>query len=94
MATSAGSRALGFGTGTLATGSPADIVLVSSRAACNVPMHNPVSNIVYSCSGSAVETVICNGKVLMLERKVPYEREILAGALEAASGLVQRAAQS
>ncbi len=94
MATSAGSRALGFGTGTLATGSPADIVLVSSRTACNVPMHNPVSNIVYSCSGSAVETVICNGKVLMLEREVPYEREILAGAQEAASGLVQRAAQS
>jgi len=94
MATSAGSRALGFGTGTLATGSPADIVLVSSRTACNVPMHNPVSNIVYSCSGSAVETVICNGKVLMLEREVPYEREIRAGAQEAASGLVQRAAQS
>jgi len=94
MATSAGSRALGLGTGALVPGSLADIVLVSSGTACNVPLHNPVSNIVYSCSGPAVETVLCNGKVLMLEREVPFEQEILTRAQEAASALVQRAAQS
>ncbi len=94
MATSAGSRALGFGTGTLAAGEPADIILVSSTTTCNVPMHHPVSNMVYSCGGSAVETVICSGRVLMLEREVPHEQEILAGAREAASSLVHRATQS
>jgi 5-methylthioadenosine/S-adenosylhomocysteine deaminase len=94
MATAAGSRALGFGSGTLAAGAPADIILVSADSACNVPIHNPTSNIVYSCSGPSVKTVLCSGKVLMLERTVPHEKEILAGAQDAASRLVQRAAQS
>jgi 5-methylthioadenosine/S-adenosylhomocysteine deaminase len=94
MATAAGAKALGFGTGTLSAGAPADIVLVTARTACNVPLHNPTSNVVYSCSGAAVETVLCNGKVLMLEREVPDEQEILAGAQKAASDLVKRAALS
>ncbi|MCJ7794208.1 MAG: amidohydrolase family protein, partial [Methanoregulaceae archaeon] len=55
MATSAGARALGCGTGMLTAGAPADLILVTAGTACNTPMHNPVSNIVYSCSGSAVE---------------------------------------
>ncbi|MCX6687724.1 MAG: amidohydrolase, partial [Methanoregula sp.] len=72
----------------------ADLILVTANTACNTPMHNPVSNIVYSCSGSAVETVLCNGKVLMLERELPHEQEILLGSRDAAAGLVHRAAQS
>jgi len=94
MATSAGARALGFGNGTLLPGEPADIILVPTRAASNTPLHNPVSNTIYSCNGSSVETVICNGRVLMLERTVPGEQEILAGAAAAASDLVRRAGQS
>ncbi|MCX6686434.1 MAG: amidohydrolase family protein [Methanoregula sp.] len=94
MATAAGARALGCGNGTLAAGEPADLILVSSSTACNVPMHNATSNIVYSCNGSAVETTICNGRVLMLEREVPHEKEILAGAQKAATHLVKRAMQS
>ncbi len=91
MATTNGARALGFGTGTLSVGAPADIVLVTTRTACNTPLHNASSNIVYSCNGGSVETTICNGRVLMLEREVPGEEEILAGAQRAASGLVERA---
>ena len=94
MATSAGARALRCGTGMLTAGAPADLILVAAGTACNTPMHNPVSNIVYSCNGSAVETVLCNGKVLMLEHEVPHEQEILLGSREAASGLVHRVAQS
>jgi 5-methylthioadenosine/S-adenosylhomocysteine deaminase len=48
---------------------------------------------VYSCSGSAVTTTICNGRILMLEGEIPQEQEILAGAANAAAGLVKRAAQ-
>jgi 5-methylthioadenosine/S-adenosylhomocysteine deaminase len=90
MATTNGAKALGFGTGTLAVGSPADIVLVSARTACNTPLHNPVSNLVYSCSGAAVETTICDGRVLMLNREIPDEEMILAGAAKAAHELVSR----
>ena len=91
MATTAGARALGFGTGNVAVGAPADLILVATRTACNTPLHNATSNLVYSCSGAAVETTICNGKVLMLNREIPGEAEILSGAATAADALVRRA---
>jgi 5-methylthioadenosine/S-adenosylhomocysteine deaminase len=91
IATVHGSQALGLGTGRLVAGTPADIVLVSLDIACNTPLHNAASNLVYACSGSAVETTICNGRVLMLDRKVPGEEQVLAGAAGAAHELVKRA---
>ena len=90
MATENGSKALGFGSGRLAIGEPADIVLVSTHAACNTPLHHPISNLVYSCNGGAVVTTICDGKVLMLEREVPGEAEIRKSAARAAHELVCR----
>jgi 5-methylthioadenosine/S-adenosylhomocysteine deaminase len=94
MATVNGAKALGFGTGRLMTGAPADIVLVTTRSACNTPLHHASSNLVYSCNGGAVETTICDGKVLMLEREIPGEAEIREGAVRAALDLVRRAQSS
>ena len=91
MATTAGAHALGTGTGTLAVGAPADIVLVATRTACNTPLHNATSNLVYACNGAAVETTICNGKVLMLNHEIPGEEKILLRAAQAADELVKRA---
>ncbi|HSQ93184.1 MAG TPA: amidohydrolase family protein [Methanoregula sp.] len=91
MATVNGAQGLGLGTGTLSAGMPADIILVSARTACNTPLHNATSNLVYSCSGGAVETTICDGRVLMLNREVPGEEEVLSGAAHAAQELVRRA---
>ncbi len=47
MATTAGAQALGFGTGSLSVGTPADIVLVTAKTASNTPLHNAASNLVY-----------------------------------------------
>lgn len=94
MATRNGATALGLATGTLAPGVPADIILVSTRIAANTPLHNAVSNLVYSCNGGAVETTICNGRVLMLDRVVPGEEQVLDGAAKAARDLVRRAQSS
>ena len=91
MATSAGATALGFGRGVIAPGEPANLILVDSRAVCNTPMHHADSNLVYSCSGSAVKTTIVRGKILMRDRVVPGEDEILRGASQAAAALVKRA---
>jgi 5-methylthioadenosine/S-adenosylhomocysteine deaminase len=93
IATSHGAQALGFGPGALVPGAPADIILVAAKTACNTPLHNAASNLVYSCSGAAVETTICDGRILMLEGRVPGETAILAGAQTAATDLVHRAAQ-
>lgn len=90
MATTNGAKALGFGTGKLIPGTPADIILVSARTACNIPLHNATSNLVYSCSGASVETTICDGRILMLNREIPGEEEILTGAAKAARELVGR----
>jgi 5-methylthioadenosine/S-adenosylhomocysteine deaminase len=94
MATFNGAKALGFGTGKLAPGSPADIVLVTTRSVCNTPLHHVSSNLVYACNGGAVETTICDGKVLMLEREIPGETEIRESAARAASDLVRRTQSS
>ncbi|NMB79342.1 MAG: amidohydrolase family protein [Methanomicrobiales archaeon] len=91
MAGASGAKALGLSTGILATGRPADLILVSTKTVANTPLHNATSNLVYACNGSAVETTICNGRVLMLEREVPGEEAILAGAAAAAAELVKRA---
>jgi 5-methylthioadenosine/S-adenosylhomocysteine deaminase len=91
MATVNGAKGLGLATGTLVAGVPADIILVSTRTACNTPLHNATSNLVYSCSGGAVETTICDGRVLMLDREVPGEEQILSKAATAALELVRRA---
>jgi len=94
MATVNGAKALGFGTGKLMAGAPADIVLVTTHSACNTPLHHASSNLVYSCNGGAVETTICDGKVLMLEREIPGEAEIRERASRAARDLVHRAQSS
>jgi 5-methylthioadenosine/S-adenosylhomocysteine deaminase len=91
MATVKGAEALGFGTGRLIAGAAGDIVLVTTRRVCNTPLHNPTSNLVYSCNGGAVETTICDGKVLMLEGDIPGEAAIRERAALAAYDLVRRA---
>jgi 5-methylthioadenosine/S-adenosylhomocysteine deaminase len=94
LATENGGKALGFGTGKLVIGAPADIVLVSTHTVCNTPLHNAASNIVYSCNGGSVETTICDGKVLMLEREIPGEEALRTSAARAAHDLVRRAGNS
>ena len=91
MATVNGAKALGFGPGSLAAGAPADLILVSTHTPANTPLHNVASNLVYACSGSAVETTICNGRVLMFDREIPGEEAILKEAAGAAALLVKRA---
>ncbi|QSZ66662.1 amidohydrolase [Methanofollis aquaemaris] len=90
MATANGAAALGFEGGQLEVGAPADLVLLDRRAACNTPLYNPTSNAVYACNGGAVTTVLCDGRVLMQDRVVPGEAEVLDGARQAIAGLLER----
>jgi 5-methylthioadenosine/S-adenosylhomocysteine deaminase len=91
MATSAGAKALGFGMGKIEAGAPADLILIDRHLPENTPLHNPSSNLVYACHGSAVSTTICDGRVLMHDRVVPGEEEILKRAGAVAASLVKRA---
>ncbi|MBE6486772.1 MAG: N-ethylammeline chlorohydrolase [Methanosphaera stadtmanae] len=69
MATKNGAKALGINAGSLREGKLADIVIVDTLVPHMTPVRDALSNIIYSSLGSDVDTVICNGKIL-LENKV------------------------
>ena len=56
--------------GELAPGKLADIVLLRQDGMHVFPRYNPAANIVYSSHASDVDTVICNGKVLLQDKKL------------------------
>ncbi len=72
MATLGGAAALGLSDkiGSIELGKLADIILVDLDDIGLTPASNPVSNIVYSGSGYAVDTTIVNGQVLMQGKKL------------------------
>ncbi len=94
MATRGGATALGIEqeTGTIDVGKKADIVLVDMRAPHLTPFRHPVSHLVYSAKGADVDTVICNGQILMQEKEllVLDEKEVLSQAEESAKDLLAR----
>lgn len=90
MGTEYGAKAVGLdGIGRLEAGAKADIVLVSMKGAAWVPRFNEVSLLVYSGSAADVDTVICDGKILMQHRelktldeeKIKYEAQKCAERL-------------
>ena len=89
-ATVNGAAAFGIDGGVIAEGKLADIMLVDLDNTMMIADHNPVSNLVYSADSSCVDTVICDGRILMQNRIVPGEKEIIAAARAAARSLVGR----
>lgn len=88
MATIKGAEALGLDSeiGSIEVGKKADIILIDTNAANMTPdSSNITSNIIYSANGSNVDTTICNGKVLMENKKLTVldEDEIYAKARQA-----------
>ena len=87
MATAGGARALGLEAGEVAVGKLADLVLIDLRRPGLTPTHDLVSNLVYAGRGDCVETVICDGRVLMRDRVVRGEAEVLEHASAIAAKL-------
>jgi len=73
-------KALRINTGTIKIGKLADLILIDLKNICLTPNHNLLSNVVYSCNGDCVSDVICNGKVLMRNRRIKNENEIIRQA--------------
>ncbi|RHJ87893.1 amidohydrolase family protein [Parabacteroides sp. AM08-6] len=89
-ATEAGASAIGLKAGRIAEGYLADICLIDLNIPAFTPNHNFISNLVYAANGSCVDTVICDGKVLMQNKKVPGEEEIMERTAEIAYNLINR----
>lgn len=94
MATINGAKALGIDDklGSLEVGKLADIILIDFRKPHLTPMHNVYSHLVYAAQASDVDTVICNGKILMRNRKVLTvdEKETMEKAELAKEDLLSR----
>ncbi|MCK5199701.1 MAG: amidohydrolase family protein, partial [Spirochaetales bacterium] len=58
-------------------GAYADCLLLDQNSLELIPSHNLISNLVYSANGACVDTVICDGEILMENRKVKDEDEII-----------------
>ena len=88
MATIKGAEALGLENeiGSIEVGKKADIILIDINSANMVPDSSSLSsNVIYSANGSNVDTTICNGKILMENKKLTVldEQEIYDKARKA-----------
>lgn len=94
MATTNGAQALlaGDETGSLEPGKKADIVVIRPDSAGTLPVHSPVSALVYAMSSSEVESVMCDGQWLLRDGEVLCvdEQAVLEEAKDRAGSLRRR----
>jgi 5-methylthioadenosine/S-adenosylhomocysteine deaminase len=79
--------------GSLEVGKKADLVLVDMDTPFAMPVHNPVSALVYNLGCGAVDTVLVDGQILMKNKKVIVvdEKAVLEEARSACKRLFTRA---
>ena len=72
MATLGGAKALGMEDriGSLEAGKRADVIIIDLQQPKTQPVYSVESAVIYAASGNSVVTTICDGKVLMRNRKV------------------------
>ena len=90
MATLGGAQALGVDAGLIQPERLADLVLVDPRRPDLTPRHEDMSNWVFAAHGNCVDTVICDGQVIMKGRRVKGEAEILEKSAQVARELIAR----
>lgn len=96
MATIDGAKALGLENeiGSIEIGKKADLFIFNPMAAIKaVPLHDPVSTLVYSSSGANVETVIIDGKIVLENGLINFadENVIIKKSQQLADKLVEDA---
>ena len=89
IATKNGAKALKINAGEIKEGKLADLILIDLNYVSFQPGHNFISDLVYSASGNCVSDVICNGKILMRERKIEGEEKIKKEATKRAKDLIR-----
>jgi 5-methylthioadenosine/S-adenosylhomocysteine deaminase len=79
--------------GSLEAGKKADLIVINPDSPTMLPLHDPVANMVTSMHDHNVESVMCDGRWLMKDRRILVvdEAEVLAEAKRRAAAIVQRA---
>ncbi len=98
LATLGGARAMSIDNivGSLEVGKQADIIIIDMTDLGLTPNTNPVSNIVYAGSGSYVDTVMVNGRLLMHNKRLLTlnEERVRKRAIEHSTKLIERSGVS
>ncbi len=89
MLTEKGAEAMGFNSGEIEKGRPADLILIEKDVRAT-PDHNPKSNLKYSMGGFSVTDVIIDGDIVMNDRKVEGEDKIIKKVNEIGKKLVSK----
>lgn len=78
--------------GSIEVGKKADLTLFDTQMAQWQPLYNPVANLVYSATGASVDTVICDGQVLMEDKqlKTLNEQEIFREVKRLMPGILEK----
>ena len=88
MASIQPAKAMGLDYGVKA-GCVADLMLLDLNVPAGIPTTDLSSNLVYSLNGSIVDSLICNGKIIMKDRQIPNEQQILENAQNAADKILK-----
>ncbi|MDO5826219.1 MAG: amidohydrolase family protein [Methanosphaera sp.] len=70
MATENGAKALNINAGKLEKDKLADIILLNVNVPHMLPLRNPLSNVIYSALGNDVDTVICDGQIILENKEL------------------------
>lgn len=76
-ATLNGAKSLRLNSGKIEEGALADLTIVDIDNYAFTPNFNFLANLVYSANSSCVDTVICNGNIVMENRVIECEHEII-----------------
>jgi 5-methylthioadenosine/S-adenosylhomocysteine deaminase len=92
MATQGSAACVGFESGRITSGAPADIAVVALDSPHLTPAHDLVSHLVYAATGADVRHTVCDGQVLMRDGELLTidENEVREEATERADDLIAR----
>ncbi len=90
MATLYPAKTAGLNAGKIEVGMLADCMFVNLNHPTLVPSGHLISDMVYSANPECIDTVICDGNILMQGRKVKNEEKIIKRANEAYRDLISR----
>ncbi|HPW78996.1 MAG TPA: amidohydrolase [Bacteroidales bacterium] len=83
-----GAKALRIHAGKIAPGYLADVALVNMARPSFVPNHYFLANLVYAANGECIDTVICDGKIIMENQQIPGQEKIYQKVQEVADRVV------
>ncbi len=86
-----GHRALPFGTGRMAVGAPADLIVWELNTPATVPVYDPLTAILYAATAQNIRDVLCAGRFLKRDgHAVQDNAALFRDAAKHAAALTQR----